>query len=96
MELARQMRLRRLGLRAKRLPCLENEEADASTSMDFKHFDPSERIWVDLNDMKFGILHDLVKFGEDYLAELEAANSSAKLAAEKEAQSERAHSRSKR
>ena len=43
MELAHKMRVRRLVLRAHWLPRLENEEADALTNFDFRHFDPRLR-----------------------------------------------------
>ena len=46
MELAHQMRRRRLVLRARWLPRLENEEADALTNLDFRHFDAAKRAGV--------------------------------------------------
>ena len=84
MELAHQMRRRRLVLRAKWLPRLENEEADALTNLDFRHFDEARMVPVDLNDMKFGVLNDLFGAGDAYMTELEAARSKAKLQAEKD------------
>ena len=83
MELAHQMRLRRLILRAKWLPRLQNEEADALTNLDFRHFDKNKRIHVDLQKLKFGVLNELFEAGETYMAELEEARSKAKLANDK-------------
>ena len=80
MELAHQMRKRRLILRAKWLPRLQNEEADALTNLDFRHFAPQNRIHVNLEDMKFGVLDQLFAFGESYLSDLEAARTKAKEA----------------
>jgi hypothetical protein len=73
MELAHQMRLRRLVLRAKWLPRLQNEEADALTNLDFRHFDPAKRIPVEIDSLKFGVLHELFAEGETYISELEKA-----------------------
>ena len=78
MELAHQCRVRRVALRAAWLPRLQNEEADALTNLDFRHFDAARRIQVDLGKLKFGILHDLFKEGEDYVAKLEALKAAAK------------------
>ena len=53
MELVHQMRRRRLVLRARWLPRLQNDEADQLTNMDFRHFDPKERIPVSLERLGF-------------------------------------------
>ena len=82
MELAHQMRLRRLILRAKWLPRLQNEEADALTNLDFRHFRAENRIPVDLETIKFGVLNELFAAGETYVADLEEARGRAKAAAE--------------
>ena len=42
MELAHQMQLRQAILRALWLPRLQNEEADALTNLDFRHFAPEK------------------------------------------------------
>ena len=73
MELAHKSRVRRLVLRAHWLPRLENEEADALTNFEFRHFDPARRIEVNLKDLKFAVLDDLFREGESYIAELEKA-----------------------
>ena len=89
MELAHQMRLRRLILRAKWLPRLQNEEADALTNLDFRHFDPSKRIPVEIEDLKFGVLNALFEEGEAYVSELEKARETQKSQAAKPATSAR-------
>ena len=71
MELAHQMRSRRWVLRARWLPRLENEEADALTNDDFRHFDSKKRIGVDIANLGFKVLPMLFQVGEDYVAELE-------------------------
>ena len=96
MELAHQMRLRRLVLRAKWLPRLQNEEADALTNLDFRHFDPKKRIPVEIDDLKFGVLNELFKEGENYIAELEKARARQKALAEKPAASGKGEGRKKR
>ena len=58
MELAHQLRRRHLMLRAHWLPRLENEEADALTNMDFRHFSPGKRIPVCLETIKSRVLSD--------------------------------------
>ena len=78
MELARQMRRRRLVLRAKWLPRLRNEEADTLTNLDFRHFNPDKRILVDLDTIQFGVLRELFEVGEDYVKESEAARAKEK------------------
>ena len=77
MELAHQMRVRRLALRAHWLPRLQNEEADALTNDDFRHFDPDRRIQVDIEKMSFGVLRGLFETGEAYISELEKAKAAA-------------------
>ena len=57
MELAHQMRRRNAVLRASWLPRLQNEEADALTNSDFRHFNPELRIAVALPGPTFGILN---------------------------------------
>ena len=67
-------------LRANWLPRLENEEADASTNFEYRHFDPALRIEVRLEDLKFAVLDDLFKEGESYIAELERVKGQKKAA----------------
>ena len=59
MELAHQMRIRRLVLRAHWLPRLENMEAHALTNFDFRHFKPENRVEVSLDSLKFAVLDGL-------------------------------------
>ena len=80
MELAHQMRIRRLVLRAHWLPRLENEEADALTNFDYRHFNAKHRIEVKLEDLKFKVLNELFQEGEDYVAALEKAKAQQKEA----------------
>jgi hypothetical protein len=80
MELAHQTRIRRMVLRAHWLPRLENEEADALTNFEFRHFDPKHRIEVRLADLRFAVLDDLFKEGEAYVAELERVKEQRKTA----------------
>ena len=80
MELAHQSRVRRMVLRAHWLPRLENEEADALTNFEFRHFDPKHRIEVKLEDLKFAVLDDLFREGEVYVAELEKVKAQQKVA----------------
>ena len=83
MELAHQMRVRRPVLRAHRLPCLENEGADALTKEDFRHFKAEHRVQVDLDKMGFAVLDSLFKVGEDYMGALESAKTDAKKQSER-------------
>ena len=70
MELAVQIGLRNAVLRANWLPRLQNEEADALTNWDFRHFDPKLRIDVDLEKLEFKILDKLFAVGDNYIEEL--------------------------
>ena len=72
MELSCQLGLRRAALRANWIPRLQNEEADALTNSDFRHFSADKRIEVDLSSLPFLLMNDLFEEGEAYLAELEA------------------------
>ena len=72
MELAHQMRVRRLVLRAHWLPRLENEEADALTNFDYRHFKAENRVAVTLESLKFSVLDELFAEGEKYIATIEA------------------------
>ena len=71
MELAVQLGLKGATLRAEWLPRLQNEEADALTNFDFRHFDLNNRIEVKLEQLEFGVMNGLFQVGEDYLAKLE-------------------------
>ena len=72
MELADQLRRRRAVLRANWLPRLQNEEADALTNGDFRHFDPKRRIVVALDGLKFSVLDTLMSEGASYHDEMAA------------------------
>ena len=72
-ELSHQLALRRAALRARWIPRLQNEEADALTNEDFRHFDLSKRVEVDLKTLPFGVLHGLLAVGDQYVDELAKA-----------------------
>ena len=72
MELAHQLRKRRLVLRADWLPRLQNQEADDLTNGEFSAFTPSKRIRADLRYMSFAILPELFAEGSAYVEGLEA------------------------
>ena len=73
-ELSTQLGRRGATLRADWNPRLQNEEADALTSSDFRHFDAAKRIPVDLSDLKFKALNHLFDNGDTDLKELESLN----------------------
>ena len=82
MELSSQLGRRGASLRADWIPRFQNEEADALTNWDFRHFDPKLRIDVDLLEkLKFNILNELFAAGDDYLAELDELRAKGKGAA---------------
>ena len=72
--------LRAATLRADWIPRLQNEEADALTNWDFRHFDPARRIEVDLEKLRFAVLNDLFASGEEYLTELEGLKAKSRAA----------------
>ena len=78
MELATQLARRGATLRANWIPRDQNEEADALTNWDFRHFDSSRRVEVDLERLQFNVMKDLFAAGDDYLAELDALKLKAK------------------
>ena len=69
MEVACQLGLRNASLRANWLPRLQNEEADALTNSDFRHFSENRRIPVVLEKLEFIVLNDLFQVDEDYVSE---------------------------
>ena len=81
MELSCQLGRRAAVLRADWIPRLQNEEADALTNGDFRHFEPSRRIEVDLAKLDFIALEGLFAEGEAYITELAEVKEKAKLAA---------------
>ena len=83
MELAHQMKLRRTLLRARWLPRLQNQEADDLTNDEFRHFDLTKRIHVELKSLGFKLMEALFEVGDDYIAELDAAKASEKKRAAK-------------
>ena len=78
MELAVQLSLRNAILRADWIPRLQNEEADALTNSDFRHFRPEKRIEVDLDSIGFRILNDFFRVGDAYVGELQALKEATK------------------
>ena len=83
MELAHQMKLRRMLLRARWAPRLQNQEADDLTNDEFRHFDPKKRIAVELADLKFKIMDRLFEVGDEYIKDLEATRASEKRKSER-------------
>ena len=81
MELSSQLGRRGATLRANWIPRLQNEEADALTNWDFRHFDSERRIEVNLEDLRFNIMNDLFSAGDSYLMELEDLRAKGKVAA---------------
>ena len=77
-ELCHQLQLRGAVLRANWLPRLQNEEADALTNEDFRHFDARKRVEVDLASLPFGVLPARFETGEKYLEELAAVKADGK------------------
>ena len=59
-------------MRANWIPRLQNEEADALTNSDFRHFAAKHRIEVDLDKLPFIVLRELFDAGEAYVAEFQA------------------------
>ena len=82
MELAHQMKLRRMLLRARWVPRFQNQEADDLTNDEFRHFYPKKRIQVDLKDLNFKIMNQLFEVGDDYIKQLEATRESEKRRAQ--------------
>ena len=82
MEVACQLGLRNATLRANWLPRLQNEEADALTNSDFRHFSTARRVPVKLEDLQFVVLNELFQTGDDYVSELAALKAQAKRARE--------------
>ena len=62
-----------MAIRAHWVPWLHNEEADALTNGDTRHFSENLEVKVDLEKMKFGVLDHLLQVGEAYFLEVEAA-----------------------
>ena len=73
MELAHQMKLRRMVLRARWLPRLQNQEADDLTNEEFRHYDPKRRIHVELKSPGLEVMDALFAAGDDYMSDLEKA-----------------------
>ena len=51
-------------MRANWIPMLENEEADALTNWDFRHFDSAWRLEVDLLKLEFVVMNELMDAGD--------------------------------
>ena len=72
MEISCQLGRRQAAMRANWIPRLQNEESDALTNSDFRHFSEEKRVHVDLDDLPFVVLRQLFDVGEAYVAEREA------------------------
>ena len=57
-------------------PAFQNEEADALTNSDLRPFDPRKRVEVRLEDLRFGVLHQLLETGDAYHTEVEQMRAS--------------------
>ena len=68
-----------MALRADWVPRLQNEEADALTNGDTRHFSENLEVKVDLEKLKLGVLDRLLQVGEAYFLEVEAARSKEKI-----------------
>ena len=79
-----------MSLRARWLPRLQNEEADALTNLKFHHFSPEKRIQVDLERIGFQVLPELFKAGDEYVERLEELKAASKEAEPKPETGERA------
>lgn len=66
MEMAHQMRKRGMRMWAQWVPRLQNEEADALTNGDFRHFAKERRVEVKVEELEFGVMDRLLQQGEDY------------------------------
>ena len=103
MEVACQASRRRASLRARWIPRLENEEADALTNGEFHHFRAEHRIPADPQKLEFIVLNELFAEGEKYVKELEElracerrARNSGKAHAAKRAKGDRLSQRDSR
>ena len=81
MELACQLGRRRAALHARWIPRLQNEEADALTNEDYRHFNMSMRIPVDLNTLPFVVMKELFEVGDAYVEEVNRLKELAKMEA---------------
>ena len=79
-ELAHQLSLRRAALRAQWISRMQNEEADALTNEDFRHFCPGRMIPVDLARLPSGLLPQLFEQGKSFVAELDELKRATKAA----------------
>ena len=59
-----------MALRARWIPRLQNEEADALSNFVFDGFDDSRRIDVDLHNLDFILMNDLFREGDEYISDL--------------------------
>ena len=82
MELAHQMKLRRMLLQARWVTRPHNQEADDLKNYELRHFDPKKRAQADLQDLNFRIMNQLFEVGDDYIKQLEAVRESEKRKAQ--------------
>ena len=75
-ELAEQLRSRGLSLDLRWAPRDQNEEADDLTNMEFGRFKASQRIVVDIKEMRWIVLGDLMEKAKDLYQEVLAIKSS--------------------
>ena len=75
---AHQMKLRRMVMRARWPPQLQDQEAVELMIVDFRHFDPKRRFHVELKSLGLQVTDSLFAAGDDDLSVLEMAGTSAK------------------
>ena len=68
MEVAAQCRKMGALLKARWLPRLQDEESDALSDFDFRHFGLARRVAVDLNRLPFLVMPELLAAGDTYEA----------------------------
>ena len=71
MQLAHEMRKRRLLLRARWVPWLPSQEADDLTNDEFRHFKEDNRIDVDLKKLGFDLMQSLFDSGDAYASKFD-------------------------
>ena len=75
---AHQRKLRRMVMRARWLPHLQDQEAVELRIAEFRHFDPKRRFHVELKSLGLEVMVSLFAAGDDYLSDFEMARTSEK------------------
>ena len=77
-EMAAQLQAREAELDLQWIPRNQNEEADGLTNDDFSQFDPSRRIMVEIERLKFLILPKMIKAADELYSEAKRNKEAAK------------------